>query len=278
MPGAYSPYMPPMNPNVMPGNPFDQLINAYGIRVMWMKSHNCPCTYGGEIPGSPDMGCTQCHGRGTYWNEPLGPFQVFLTYSQMAGSRSIDDPGSRMDTTHGAIQQADPVLTIPAYIPEGLLGSSFVIGSSALGVSSGQSQSILFENASLYDAYVELDATMRFNCVLEVGGQVYLPYQYGAVVAPSGAVTVYDQATRTVSVVPSSQYTFYNGAVLLSGYPQGTAYIVEYTAAPTYVSWKPAGSFPHVRPFGANTVSLPKRFQLQMLDLWTRARTQGGGI
>ncbi|MHB1955099.1 MAG: hypothetical protein ACYCOU_15285 [Sulfobacillus sp.] len=255
MPGAFVPYLPPMDPYVMPGAPFDAMINQYGIRLMWMKSHDCPCVYGGSIPGSPDSGCQQCHGRGVYWDAGVGPFMGLITYSQMVGARSIDDPGATMDETYGVIQRADPILTIPA-TPTSPNGP-------------------IWTQASMYDAYVELDAVTRFTTTLEVGGFTALPYQQSAAVAVSGAVTVYDAVSKTVVVVPASDYTFANGSVTLTGYPQGTAYTVEYTAAPVYVAWKKAGSTPHTRPFGAGVPSLPKRFQLQLLDLWTRARAAG---
>lgn len=253
--GANVPFLPPMDPYVMPGAPFDAMINQYGVRLLWMKAHDCPCVYGGSMPGTPEIGCTTCHGRGVYWDAPVGPFQGLITYSQMVGARSIDDPGATMDETYGVVQRADPVLTLVA--------------------TPASPNGVIWAAASMYDAYVELDAITRFSTTLTVGGSAALPYQQSATVAASGAVTIYDTATKSVVVIPASGYTFSGGEVTLTGYPPDTAYTVEYTAAPVYVAWKKAGSFPHVRPLGAGVPNLPKRFQLQLLDLWTRARAAG---
>jgi hypothetical protein len=60
---------------------------------------------------------------------------------------------------------------------------------------------------------------------------------------------------------------------LPSGYAIDTIYIVEFTAAPAYVAIRHAGGMPHTRPFGQ--VTEPRRFKIQSLDLWTRARFAG---
>jgi hypothetical protein len=49
--------------------------------------------------------------------------------------------------------------------------------------------------------------------------------------------------------------------------------MVDFTAAPTYVAYRIAGMPAHVRPFGQQ--NLPRRFRLQALDLWTRAKFAG---
>ena len=50
----------------------------------------------------------------------------------------------------------------------------------------------------------------------------------------------------------------------------GTNFIVDFTAAPAYVGFRIAGMPAHVRPFGQLTE--PRRFRIQSLDLWTRAK------
>ncbi|MDG7001426.1 MAG: hypothetical protein JRN15_20200, partial [Nitrososphaerota archaeon] len=99
MGNANVPYLPPMSPYVLPGTPFDTLLGQYGVRLLWLQSNQCACVYGGDMPGSPDPDCTSCHGRGVYWNPPVGPFQGLITYSTMApGDR---EPGVSMDATQG---------------------------------------------------------------------------------------------------------------------------------------------------------------------------------
>jgi hypothetical protein len=156
-----------------------------------------------------------------------------------------------MDATQGLIQSAQPVLTLPA------------------------SAGIVYEQASLYDAFVEIDSVQRFTCSLRVGGDTALPYQQNATVAASGAVTVYDQQTHQVSTTNS--YTFASGSVILTGYPVNTSYTVQYSASPAYVAFGKSGSMSHTRPFGQGQVALPKRLQLQLLDAWTRSSNGGSG-
>jgi hypothetical protein len=170
-----------------------------------------------------------------------------ITFSTMAPGSN--EPGAGGDTTYGLINQAHPTLTLPA------------------------SAGIVWEEASIYDAFVEIDAISRFTCSLRVGGDTALPYQQNAAVAASGAVTLYNQQTN--SVESTNNYTFASGAVTLSGYPEDTSYTVQYTASPAYIAFGKSGGLSHSRPFGAGTISLPKRFQLQLLDLWTRASNGG---
>ena len=73
-----------MSPYVLPGTPFDVLLGQYGVNLLWLQSNQCACVYGGDMPGSPDPDCTSCHGRGVYWNPPVGPFQGLITYATMA--------------------------------------------------------------------------------------------------------------------------------------------------------------------------------------------------
>jgi hypothetical protein len=245
-PSVYVPYLPAISPWVLPNQPFDAIIAQYGIRLFWLKSHDCPCMYGGDIPGSPQPNCNQCAGRGIYWDEPFGPFQGLITWTDY--SPKPDEPGTVVNVEQGLIQQGQPTLTIP-----------FAAGAPWSG-------------ASVYDAFVEIDGLTRFNAQLQAGVRQALPYQQNVSVAASGAVTIYDPQTQ--NIISVSGYTVSGTIVALpASYPQGTNYIVEFMAAPTYVALRPAGSLPHARPFGQ--VTEPRRFKIQSLDLWTRARFAG---
>lgn len=217
-----------------------------------------------STPGSPDNQCQTCHGRGYYWEDPVGPFQGLITYVSRASTQS--QPGTETDTDQGLIQNADPSLTIPV---------------TASGAVSGATNAA-WAGATLYDVFVEMDATTRFNASLQQGGLMALPYQQNVDVAASGAVTVYDPINHVVDVV--SGYTVSGALVFLpSGYAPGTSYTVDFTASPAYVAFRDAGGAPHARPFGQ--LPEPRRFQLRSLDLWLRARfsndiptVNGGGF
>lgn len=245
-PSIYVPYLPPISPYVLPAATFDAIISAYGIRLYWLKSHACPCIYNYDQPGSPDPACQTCQGRGIYWDTPLGPFMGLITWTDF--SPRPDEPGAQVNEVRGLVQQGQPTLSIP---------------SAATGVYSG---------AAVYDTFVELDAVTRYDAQLQAGVRTALPYQQNVTVAASGAVSVYDNINKVL--VPVSGYTVSGVSVFLpSGYAQGTNYIVEFTASPAYVALRPAGAMPHTRPFGQ--VNEPRRFKLQALDLWTRARYAG---
>ena len=224
---------------------FNSLITAYGVRLLWKQGHACPCVMGNPIqPGSPDPQCVTCSGRGWYWNSPVGPFVGLITFMHI--SPSPDEPGATMDEKLGIIQRSEPSLTIPS------------------------SETLPWTNATLNDIFVEIDAIDRFESALTVGSVQAVPYQEQLTIAPSGAVTMYD--TTTHSVVAVSGYTVSGAAVLLpSSYGPGTSYVVQFSAAKTYVAWRNAGSIGHDRPFAQ--LAEPKRFRCQTLDLWLRART-----
>ncbi len=109
-----------------------------------------------------------------------------------------------------------------------------------------------------------------------MGGIQAVPYQQGLSIAASGAVTVFNQTTHRVQVV--SGYVVSGAAVTIpSGYAEGTAYDVEFQANPVFVAFRKAGAFPMTRPFGgADAQHLPRRFRVQTLDLFTRARQYPG--
>lgn len=245
---SVGPFFPPIDPFVLPEDPFDNLLAAYGVRLMWRKSHVCPCIQGGPIPGSADPACRQCQGRGIYWDAPSQPFMGLLTWRHM--SPTPDEYGAMPHEVAGLIQHGEPSLTIP-----------FTDGAS------GQ----IWNQASVYDAFVEPDALDRFTTVLNVSGITAVPYQQGLVIQPSGAVTTYNQPTS--SVVTVSGYVVSGANVFLpSGYAPGTAYTVEFQANPVFVALRKAGALPMTRPFGGGVVNLPRRFRVQTLDLWTRSR------
>lgn len=249
---APQPWFPSFPYMLMPATALDGMIrNVGGVRLGWMKSHNCACTLGGQIPGSPNPNCNTCHGRGVYWDRWTQPFVGLITF--MHTSSAPDEPGAAMDKNTGQSQYADPTLTIPYRGP---------------GI-----EHTIWREAAEFDAYVELDAIGRYSSVLMVGESPYLPYQQELDIQ---SVAVYNPVTQITALVPKSQYTINGGAVTLDpSYPPGTGYTVEYNAAPVYVAFRRAGGMPHVRPFGGGTGQIPRRFRIVALDLWTRARQNG---
>lgn len=266
------PFFPPFS-SVMPAQSMDALLNAYGVKLFWLRSHLCACTYSSANPGSPDPQCTQCLGRGWYWDAPYGPFMGLITFMHL--SPSPDEPGAIMDEKYGQILRDEPTLTIPQSFAGTLPINDILRDSDVLAepdifnlLYSPGAINPVWQNASLNDVFVEQDSNARFEVQLQVGGVQSVPYQWGAAIAPSGAVTVYDQTTH--SVVAVSGYAVSGATVTLPGeYPEGTSYIVSYFAQRAYAAWREAGSLPHARPFGAGAL-LPRRFRLQNLDLWLR--------
>lgn len=238
---SYVPFLPPLDPYVMPPAAYDQLIAAFGIRLTWQKAHLCPCVYSGQETGSPDPSCITCGGRAYYWDAPSAIFNGLISYMHL--SPSPDEPGAVMDEKFGLIERSEPILTIP-YNATGIYG-----------------------NASLNDVFVEVDAIDRYQAQLQLGGIISLPYQWNTNVAASGAVTVWNPSTSGISFV--SGYTVSGAIVTLpSGYANGQSYVVEYYASRAWAAWRNAGSTPHDRPFAQT--SQPQRFRLQQLDLWLR--------
>jgi hypothetical protein len=246
---ANTPFLPPLSPYVMPSGPFDALLAQYGVELQWMKGHQCPCVYGNyNAPGSPDPGCTTCGGRGVYWDAPNAPFFGLLTH--IGRTNFGPESGSSMDKNEGGIWTSDPVITIPS------------------------TESSVWGGASVFDAFIEPQAPQRFNTTLTVGYEQALPYQQALTIAPSGAVRVYDAQSK--KVVNDVAYTVSSGMVLLDpSYGEGTAYTVEYEAAPVFVVFRKSGGAPHYRPFGQAGHELPLRLHCQLLDIWTRARRGG---
>lgn len=255
-------YVPNTGQYLLPEQAFNALISEVGQRVSWMKSHSCPCTYTQTItfnrlntPGSAQRDCRRCFGLGIYWDTPSIPFRAYLNFSSR--TPTPDEPGVFMNETVGPVIASEPSLTIGHSNPK-------------LSLLDPAQPTTAWENASIDDVFVAMDMLSRYTAVLQVGGTQNLPYQQNLQIAPSGAVTVWNPATLDVEQV--AQYGVSGPTVVIAGYPDGTNYMVEFQAAPTYVIWKRAGGMPHVRPFGGGTVNEPRRFRLQALDLWTRQR------
>lgn len=242
----FTPYFPPFT-QVMPEGAFDGLISNYGIRFLYLRAHTCPCTQSGSTPGAAQASCLQCHGRGIYYDQPGLPFTGLATF--MHTSSAPDEPGFHIDTKIGAVQRAEPTLTIPR--------------------NGNQYEAQVYAVSSEWDAYVELDAASRLSAVLKAGINEVLPYQQGIHVED---VTVYNAATNRAETLARSQYTVRGGVVSLNEpFQVGTPYTVEFSAMPTYIAFRGAGGMSHTRPFGLGVSGIPKRFRLVSLDLWTRA-------
>jgi hypothetical protein len=248
-------WYPPIN-NMLPASAFNALIRQAGVRCQWQQAHACPCVFssagpnGLPIAGSAEPACQTCYGVGTYWDAPSLPFVALITFSHM--SPTPDEPGIKTDERWGGLISSEPAITIPQYDPVG----QFVIPAWA--------------SASTDDIIIEMDAIARYNAYLQIGGVTVIPFQAGATIAASGAVTVYNPTTMMVET--PNTYTVSGAAVTLTGYPLGTTYQVTFTAAPMYVLYRSAGGLPHTRPFGAGAEAEPRKFRGQTLDIWTRAK------
>lgn len=242
-----TPWLPNFGTQLMPPALSNATIRNNGLRLQWLPSHACPCTYSTGIPGSPDPACNTCHGRGRYWDapQPSGAFTGLITF--MHTSEAADEPGITTDPTYGQIAHAEPTITVPSDVHP------------------------VWDLASEFDAYIEQDAVNRWGSVLTVGGNCILPYQQNLQIL---SVTTYNSDTKTVMPLTSGSYVVSGAMVALPSYPEGTPYTVEYTASPVWVAFRRAGGLAHDRPFGAG-VSLPKRFRGMLLDIWTRARNNG---
>jgi hypothetical protein len=257
------PYMPAAAA-VIPREPFEAVISRLGWRVSWMRSHTCPCVFGGAgpqghlpTPGSAVAGCLTCFGLGVYWDSPTVPFKAAVSFRHFGPTP--DEPGVKKSELWGDILQADAVVTVPYQDP-------------FLNPLDGSQPTTAWNEASENDAFVPVDMTARYTAVLQVDGIQTLPFQQNLKIAPCGAVTTWNPATS--GVTPVTAYQASGATVLVSGLAAGQNYMVEFSAAPVYVAFRNAGGIPHARPFGGGTVNLPRAFRLQQLDLWTRARTQ----
>jgi hypothetical protein len=255
------PYLPSTAVGLASQN-FDALIARHGQRVSWMRSHSCPCVFGGggangRLPllGSPQRNCTKCFGLGTYWDDPSLPFRCYLEFMHM--SPTPDEPGVKMNESYGAFQTSEPSLTIPYMNPN-------------LAVNDPGQPTTAWNDASTDDGFVAVDMQSRYTAVLQVGVKENLPFQQNLRVNPQGAVQVWDPVTGNVVAV--QDYAVSGPTVTIGGYPEGSNYMVEFYAAPFYVAFRGAGGLPHVRPLGGGAITEPRRFRLQALDFWSRQR------
>lgn len=241
------PFFPNFGRQLMPPELSNAMLRNNGLRLQWLPSHACPCTYSTAIPGSADPSCNTCHGRGRYWDPPQasGNFIGLITF--MHTSEAADEPGVTNDPTYGQVMHAEPTITVPSDVHP------------------------VWDLASEYDAYVEVDAINRFGAVLTVGASPVLPYQQNLQIL---SVTTYDSDAKVIVPVPAGGYVVSGSAVLLDGYPPGTPYTVEFNASPVWIAFRRAGGLSHSRPFG-DGVALPKRYRAMQLDIWARARNNG---
>ena len=245
MSSFFTPYIPNIPAYMLRNDIMTNAVNTLGISLMWRKSHSCACTYGGPASGTPSPTCNTCNGIGIYWDHPGVQFTGVVNFLHARGS-SVDEPGTVMDSSMGLLQTGTPILTIPS------------------------NATTVWNEANIYDAYVEVDTLARYSSYLQVGGNTVLPYQDNLSVASQGAVAVWDTSTQSTTFVNS--YTVSGSNVLLNGYPEGTWYVVEFYACPVYIAFNKSGGFVHQRPFGAANNPFPKRFKLAMLDLWVRSQ------
>jgi hypothetical protein len=230
----------------MPASAFNSLITNYGMRLLYMRAHSCPCSQSTGTAGAANPACQQCDGRSVYFDQPGLLFAGFITWQH--GPGSPDEPGVHMSATLGQIQQGEPTLTIPSTGPN--------------------YENVVYQAASEFDAYVELDAAYRSSATLIAGVKEVLPYDQGIQVL---SVTVFNSQTLNAEVLDRSAYQVRAGRVFLNEpFVKGTPYTVEFNALPVYVAFRKAGGLTHTRPFGLGNSSLPKRFHLANLDVWTR--------
>lgn len=222
---------------------FDTAITGLGVNTQWRKSHICPC---GSINGSPDPQCLNCGGWGRYWDAPSASFISSISFSVP------DDPSMRTNQDIGSYFNALPLLTIP------------------------QIAGAVWDNATVYDQFILPDSVLRVTTNLLNSEFETIPFSYGVTIPVSGAVQVYDINAHTIAPDNNYTVTVTNGVtkVHLTDQVDGTPFSVEYTAYQSYVAYA-RGSVPHVRP-EVGGLRLPRRFQLQPLDIWLRGHSGTG--
>lgn len=252
----FVPFIPDFKTYLMPEGVLDNSVNAIGMNLGWCRAHACPCTLGkaNGAPGSANPMCKTCFGRGIYWDDPV-MFLGLLTY--MHTSAAPDEPGVETDPVLGQVMHAAPTLSIPFRNGDG-------------------SPCVAWPLAGEKDAYIETDATARFQTPLLTGSDVYLPYRQNLEIL---AVTAYDATNQVVVPVDSAHYTVTGPEVILdpSIYPDGTGFVVDYIASPVYVGFRRSGGIVHSRPAGQGA-KLPRRFHLEMLDVWMRTLNNSAAL
>lgn len=248
---ANDPFLPfyPKIEQMATSSLFDETIRLYGSRIGWSKAHSCPCS---APTGNPISGCQTCSGRGIYWSSPALEFTGNITYGHTAVSS--DDPGECIDMNSGLFKKGEPTLTIPQ--------------------NGNSNENSVWNNSGPLDAFSLLDTLERENSLGVVGVSNVIPYECSPQII---GVIVYN-SDQSVSVVSPSDYSLVNGAIVLSGYPEGTRYTVEYSANPVFIAFRRGGGAGHSRPFGGSQFSaLPRSFRLQRFDVWLRSRFAGDG-
>ena len=249
--GAFFPAIAPPFPYALPTDPFNKIIGAFGENLGWCKSHTCACVnFRTDMSpvGSPNPSCLTCQGRGIYWDAQINFIGLMTLTHQGAGGV---EPGQRMDEKLGPIIGGEPWVTITS------------------------DAGVVWNEVGEYDIMIQTNSIVRMNSTLNSGpsGEIYLPYQQGLYVAPSGAVTTWDPMTSQVTPV-TGYYVSGATVTIPPTYTPNTPYVVEFQAALSYVCFRPEGGMAQNRPFIQGTVSFPKRFRLEPLDLWMRDGVQ----
>jgi len=204
-----------------------------GMDLLWRPAFACPCASWNN--GQADPACQSCFGLGYGYEASQGPYRAVMGFSYPV------EAGMETNLEQGSIATGSPYLVV------------------------GGDQDPFYTNLSAYDMVIEENSTTTYNVTLYVGQQETLPFSYGAVVPATSAVRVYDPTAHKALF---ATYTVSGDTVAVSGYPEGTGYTVKYTANQAYIAFK-EGAYPHARPFNAS-LAMPRRFQLQRLDLWLR--------
>jgi hypothetical protein len=237
-----------------PNERFNIFLQQYGMLVFWLRGHLCACIdddtgfspegMAVKVKGTPSPYCNTCGGRGLYWDPPQGPYTVAFQHPPHT-------QGATMQDIIGIVEEGINEVIVPT------------------------NATPMWAEVNTYDAVVVQGSDTRFHSTLTVGVQETLPYFWNVHVNPNG-VTVYDSSTQTVVPVPSENITVNNDKVILTGYPKGTPYVVDYTAWPIYVVFGERGG---IVQFAAllNNTTYPRTVMVKLLDLWTRQSYGGLG-
>ena len=243
----------PINPaGAFPPLAFDQIIQAFGINVLWYQSHVCPCN--GDT-GSPNPNCDVCFGKAYYYDPYQGPFITLLTLVSWIG-RSVAI-GEVVDPSFGMIYEGHPILTVSqTFTP------------------------VLWENLNTFDLILQTNTNERFQAVLRVGQNETVPAWHfidTITIPTTGAVVVEDPTIN--QPVSGVAYTVNGGTVTLNpnaqypnGYPEGTSYSVEYFSPVVWSVSERVGGLTHQRPF-VQGLAYPRRVKLSLWDLFLRSPT-----
>lgn len=246
-----APYFPDAPTITQPGTVFNAQFQNLGLNLGWLRSHTCPCS---ADSGNPDPNCLSCYGRGVYWDDPK-QFLGYFVY--MHTGSAPQEPGAAVSERTGLTAAAEPILSIPA--------------------AGDLAETEVWTLASLFDAYVELDARTRYSDLVTTsdGRPMTLTNPVGATIL---SVRRYDTATKKSVDFPLDEVTLANGIITVDSSLDGMSFAIEYTALPVYVAYNKVGGVIHNRPFAQGRDSLPKRFHLQALDAFLRSSTGSGGM